>query len=341
MTRILLTGGSAPGFSSIARSLKPHWILATDYKDSLAARQIASEYAITPNLEPYTPFTEREYLKSVIDLIDEHDIDVVVPIRTIDMQAICSHLFATPTLAVANSAEIISILNDKFRLLQQAEELNLKVPWFEKTSEFSILFALRKRVPFVMKPLVQSGSRGMRIVRNREHYPFVNDILFKKPSECINITFEQFEDIARDFDMLVMEYLPGKEYTVDCLCHEGNLLAMVPRRRDKMIGGISGVAEVVKDENFEEMLRVCIRIIKKLKLSYAVGFQFKCNEEGRPRLIECNPRLQGSTCLTVAAGLNIPKLAVQLALGEIEPDDIVPIIKWGTKFERTFREWYG
>lgn len=340
--RVLLTGGAAPGFPSIAESLRPHWILATDFKESLAGRKIADEYRVTPNLVPFTEEAKYEYWYRMLDLTEDYDIDVVVPIRTYDAIAICDATISVPTLAPSRDPNIVNILANKFLLLSEAKAMGLDIPWFRKTTEFNIVPLWEGKVPFVIKPLVQSGSRGMRIVWSK--YDIVNDILSKKPSECININFEQFEEIAAITDMLVMEYLPGIEYTVDCLCYDGGLLAMVPRRRDRMIGGITAAGEVVKDENFDEMYRVCESIVKKFRLSFAVGFQFKCNRDGKPRLIECNPRLQGSTCLTVAAGLDIPKLAVDLALGrfdQVKIPDFTYYMKWGTKFERTFREWYS
>ena len=57
------------------------------------------------------------------------------------------------------------------------------------------------------------------------------------------------------------------------------------------------------------------------------------DRDRRPMLIEANPRLQGTTALSVAAGINFPWLSVLLAIGE--PVKIGPI-DWGC---RVLRYW--
>jgi carbamoyl-phosphate synthase large subunit len=334
VSRIILTGACAPGFPSLANALSDYWILATDFKDSLSAQQIANYFAMTPDLYPFTRGTVDEYVESIGTLAVMHDIDVIVPIRTMDVEALAGT--GVVSTVPAENRCTVAMLNDKFLLLVHAKDRRGSVPEFGVMN--NMMDAAILKYPLVVKPREGSGSRGMRIVEAK--YPFVNDMLFKKPSECIRINTETLGEILEIQPMLWMEYLPGVEYTVDCLAYKGKLIAMVPRRRDAMKGGISSRAEVVKDENYDIMFKTCKEIIRYSKLSYALGFQFKCDTEGVPKLIECNPRLQGSTCLTVAAGLNIAKLSVELALGEISPDDIHVDIRWGTRFERTYTEWY-
>ncbi len=76
-------------------------------------------------------------------------------------------------------------------------------------------------------------------------------------------------------------------------------------------------------------------MVSLLRLNGVVGFQFKKNEQGIPCIIESNPRLQGTVILSVAAGANLPCLAVKMALGQqIER----PKVKWGVKMIRYWDE---
>jgi len=53
-----------------------------------------------------------------------------------------------------------------------------------------------------------------------------------------------------------------------------------------------------------------------MNFNFNVHIQFKLSEEKIPKLIEINPRIAGGISLPMAAGINLPFLAVKLALGE-------------------------
>ena len=135
-------------------------------------------------------------------------------------------------------------------------------------------------------------------------------------------------------ELLVMEYLPGKEYSVDVLADNGRSIVIIPRTRDYIKAGISFEATTV---NHKEIIRYTDKIVRKLKLNGNIGFQFKEDKKGVPRLIECNPRLQGTVVINTYAGANLVYMAVKLALGEkVE----TPKVKWGLKMIRYWEEVY-
>jgi carbamoyl-phosphate synthase large subunit len=126
-----------------------------------------------------------------------------------------------------------------------------------------------------------------------------------------------------------MEYLPGKEYSVDILCQNGKCYSVIPRSREQVKLGISFIGTVEKNEELIELSR---KIIHETGLSYNINLQFKCDENGAPKLIEINPRLSGTVFLCVAAGVNLPYLGVKLALGEeiprLEPRWVTRLIRY-------------
>jgi carbamoyl-phosphate synthase large subunit len=88
-------------------------------------------------------------------------------------------------------------------------------------------------------------------------------------------------------------------------------------------------------ENNEEIIEYSKSLSEKLGLEYAFGFQFKMDENNIPKLLESNPRVQGTMVLSTFAGANIIYGAIKKALGEDVPDFDV---KWGT---RLIRYWGG
>lgn len=122
-------------------------------------------------------------------------------------------------------------------------------------------------------------------------------------------------------ESLVSEFIEGDEYTVDCF--RGNTFVAIPRLRQKIKNGITWKSKTVKDDNLIEYSR---RLAEALDLKYAFGFQFKGG-----KLLECNPRVQGTMAASTFAGANIIYSAVKYAMGEDVPEFKVD---WGSEVVR-------
>lgn len=111
-------------------------------------------------------------------------------------------------------------------------------------------------------------------------------------------------------DSLVSEFIEGDEYTVDCF--RGNTFVAIPRLREKIKNGITWKSLTVKDE---QLIDYSKRLADYLGLEYAFGFQFKGG-----KLLECNPRVQGTMMASTFAGANIIYSAVKYAMREDVPE---------------------
>jgi carbamoyl-phosphate synthase large subunit len=130
-----------------------------------------------------------------------------------------------------------------------------------------------------------------------------------------------------------MEYLEGKEYTVDMLLERGRPVITIPRVRAATKQGISTVAVIEKNA---EVIEKSELVAKRLGLDYNANMQFRYGKSG-PKLIEVQPRLAGTTVACVGAGANLPYLGLKVALGEKIQ---VPKVKWGTVMKRFWEEIY-
>lgn len=131
--------------------------------------------------------------------------------------------------------------------------------------------------------------------------------------------------------MIVTEYLPGEEYTVDVI-RKGKLMTVIPRKRDLIRSGITFNGSV---ENNLEIINYSKKLAENLNLEYCFGFQFKLDENNIPKILESNPRVQGTMVLSTIAGANIIFSSVKLLLGEKIPEFN---IDWNSKI---FRYWGG
>lgn len=353
-----MTGGTAPGFISLANILtrSGYRVLGTDYQKSSISRVHSYEYEITPSVTVNSNKKAMEkYVSSLEEIAMIYDVAAILPIRTGDVQAIVqSYDGDIIPIVPTRVPEILSILNNKWLLMNTAKALGVLVPYTreiysveELDDVIEDIFNKTNWADAVVKPKIQTGSRGMRFIsKGITEKDIWNQFMLKKPSECLQLSIDQFKNIVGNNDLgklMFMEYLPGSEITVDCLCYKGKTLAVVPRTRIKTTGGITSKGMVSKGPEYLPIYNACEKLIKELNLSYNVGFQFKCDWNGVPKLMECNPRLQGTTCLTVKAGVNVVDLAIKLALGELDPDLLIIDeydIEWNIRMERAWQEWY-
>ncbi|MBN2230621.1 MAG: ATP-grasp domain-containing protein [Candidatus Thorarchaeota archaeon] len=342
--RILLTGFCAPGFTSIVYALRKSkrfefYIYSTDWKSHLAAHFADKSDVIGDNLVP-------EWPSRIIAAAEREKAEVLIPIRTDDLAPLARNikrlreLGIEPTLP-SEDANLIETLYNKVELYTAVERLNLETPNHYVVTNIDELEKACERlgypdVPICIKPAVADGSRGFRILdetKDREKMFF---------SEKPDSTYSDLETIKETLGesfrkMLIMEFLPGREYTIDILCQKGNVYAVLPRLRSVMTGGITTGAILAKDDHFDFIRQFSEKIVNGFNLSYNIGIQLREDREGNLKLLEMNPRLQGTTIISVEGGVNIPEIMVDMALGTFN-SDFEPKIKWGLKLQRVWRE---
>ena len=126
--------------------------------------------------------------------------------------------------------------------------------------------------------------------------------------------------LAKDADRIILEYLPGLEFTVDCFSDRDRGLQYVcGRQRRRIRSGIAMDAAVVKDQRFQEYAEA---ISKVIKFHGAWFFQVKADQNGVLKVMEVAPRIGGTSALSRVRGVNLPLLSLYEA--ERLPVQITP-----------------
>lgn len=119
--------------------------------------------------------------------------------------------------------------------------------------------------------------------------------------------------LAEERGLLLTEYLPGDEYTVDCASDlSGALLFAGVRLRGSVGRSISLGTKGVRETEIEGLV---LAIAGELRIEGPWFAQFKRDARGRAVLLEVNARGGGSAGLARFAGVNIPLLSVFLFQG--------------------------
>lgn len=147
--------------------------------------------------------------------------------------------------------------------------------------------------PVFAKPIIGYSAKGTKKLNNQE---------------------EVSTYLERKDNMLVVEYLPGEEFTVDCFTDkDGILLYSGARKRNRVSNGISVNTYFVEDQSeFNELAQ---RINSKIKFRGAWFYQVKRNKDGKLTLLEIAARLGGSSLLSRAIGVNFALLTLFDAFG--------------------------
>jgi hypothetical protein len=147
--------------------------------------------------------------------------------------------------------------------------------------------------PLFAKPAVGQGSQGTSLIHSRRAL----DAAMEKTPE-----------------LLLLEALPGPEYTVDCFSdRHGALRFAGARERRRVMNGISVSTAPVDPAPFRPMAEA---IHEMLELRGAWFFQAMRAEDGRLALLEIAPRVSGGMGLFRNLGVNLPLLALFDAMDE-------------------------
>lgn len=339
LINVLMTGAGAPGAAGILKCLRQEkgvHVVCADADPEASGKYLADDFVCIPKAD------KADFSDIVLSICREKNIHVLMPLVTKELIPLTLRIkefeLAGTKLLISSTASL-EIANNKSRLYEFLQWRGMQIPDFrvvETIEQFQNAIAElgypSKQVCF--KPSVSNGSRGFRIISEQFNEA---DILFnQKPSNV----FIRLNDALRVLssapfpELLVSQYLPGDEYSVDCLCDHGKALLVLPRLRKKMINGISVKGEFVKND---KIINYSTQIIKELQLHGNIGIQVKANEEGEYLVLEINPRVQGTISAALGAGVNLPLLAVKQELGlPIMQNELN--VKWGVRFSRYWEE---
>jgi carbamoyl-phosphate synthase large subunit len=320
---VILTGAGAPGWPDIFRCLIENGerqidIIAVDMDNDVAGYHLAAQFAVV------SPGRSPDYIPQMLDLVLRCRADAIVPLTDFELLPLARALPQFKQMNVVipvASASALEIATDKIRLHDFLAEEGLGVPEFAAARNLDEFEQAVKRLGYpqrkiCFKPGVAHGSRGFRIL---DPNAVEAAALFsaKVEESLYSLTFERALRLLAELKnfppLLLTEFLPGMEYSVDLLIRDGEILSAVCRERSRVRFGLTYQGKVVDDPALADL---AARIALKVGLNYNANLQFKRAEDGQPKILEINPRTSGTIALCRAAGVNLPYLGLKLTLGE-------------------------
>ena len=287
--------------------------------------------------------TDPDYCDVMLEICRKEQVDVYFPNISAEVSAVAqrkSEFEANGTIVSISDQKAVEIANNKLRAFDYLSKKGIPLPAyygvhdlqdFEKGCEF---LGYPER-PVCLKIVDNSGSRGVRILdAGRDRYQI---FAHEKPNSFFT-SFEDMLSILRSREkldeMMLVEYMPGNEYTVDLLADHGTVLYVAGRENVDSLMSIAQESVVRKIDLAYDISR---QAVEALGLDGNVGLDFMLNVEGIPYLMDINPRITATVSVIAAAGLNLPYLRIKQLLGEPLPECRV---EYGTRLRRRYGEIY-
>lgn len=251
----------------------------------------------------------QDYINWCVDFCAQQKIDIFVPGKEASSIASKHADFAAVGTRVLSTAseDNLRLINDKGRFCQTVS-LPLAPPAefrvAQTLAEFDAAYEeLRGRHnKLCIKPSSSVFGLGFSVLDEQRSGA---ELLLEGIAYHINL-----EDLRRGLGamgefkkILVMEYLPGHEYSVDCIADQGTLITAVPRRKSML----SGRGQTI--DMRDDILTSAAQLAADFQLNGFFNAQFRERKQGLG-LLEVNARLSGGVAMACLAGPNLPYLGI-------------------------------
>jgi predicted ATP-grasp superfamily ATP-dependent carboligase len=275
-----------------------------------SALSLRSRYCSYKALVPDFTWDADGYVDALLNLVAEYQPALLLPAHDGSIQALRARrteLEQHTALGLAREPAL-DIAVSKPKTLALAAELGVAIPRSVPIADLNDLVpALHELgLPAVIKPLVswvESERRGIR--------------LSSEPVETLDQGRANLRKIlAAGGKALLQEWLPGRREAVSLFYAHGRFwgrLAQISHREWPVMGGASVLCESIPLA--PDITDASERLVRAIDLEGCSMVEFRRNREGRPVLMEINPRMGGSLALAISCGVNFPKLMYDWKLG--------------------------
>jgi len=274
-----------------ALSLKAR-ILGTDAEPSLAPASYFVDQCFTvPRVD------DAGYFDSLLNICKEEKVDLIIPLFEPEFFLLDVRRYEfekNGVLLLLSERRVLESCQDKWQTYNFFASCGINTPktWIETNLPEEIRF------PVFVKPRKGMGSRNAQRVDTLEQLIFLTQ---------------------QDVELLIQEYLPGKEFTLDILADlDGEVISVVPRERIEVRAGEVSKSRTVYRKDLIEQGKY---IVEKLGAIGPVTVQ--CIDNGKDVYwIEVNPRFGGGVPLAIRAGVDYPLLLYRM----FKKEKIQPLI---------------
>ena len=307
MSSIFVTDASKRESLAIVRSLAKKGIEVTAGEDSRICCSFFSKYVKNRVIYPNPNKNPLLFIQNIYEIVKKSKYEVIFPVddpTTILFSKYKDKLSKYTKVPVA-SYETIMKGRDKMQTIKIATENNIPCPktYFVEDSNIEKMKS-EIEFPIVIKPCESSGARGAQYISSSEELIVIH--------KRLSSMYSRF---------LIQEYIPydnGCAYNVSLLLDEDSKLKAIFTLRKirsyPVNGGPTTFAESVKEP---KVAKYAITLLKAMNWYGVAEVEFLIDKrDGKPKLMEVNPRFWSPLELAIASGVDFPYLLYKMAVEE-------------------------
>lgn len=226
---------------------------------------------------------ESNWVETLSSVIQKHNIDYIFPAHDDVILALAQNANKIRAGIVSSPLSTCLVCRSKSRTYEKFKGL-LPVPRiFDNPSDVD-------KFPVFVKPDIGQGSQ---LASKVENLATLEVLLKNNPN------------------LIISEYLPGKEYTIDCFTERRKgLLFCGGRERIRIKAGISMNSRPVNAKTSMRFRKIANIISRELEFHGAWFFQLKTDSSGTFKLQEIAPRISGTMATNRVLGVNFALLSI-------------------------------
>jgi carbamoyl-phosphate synthase large subunit len=312
---VLLTGAGSPGTAALVRALRENGerevrVVGVDMSERSVGRHVCDAFRLV------VPSDDPSFAPSVLEIVNEEDVDVVLPQTSYDLPALAAAREAFPVPVLVSSPETVRRSNDKAESYGLLRGLGVTAPDFRRVRGGPAVEAAARELSYpardvAVKPIFSSGSRGFRILSASADRH--EQLLENRPGVAEALRLEELVELLGndETELLVMALAEGGERTIDGIADGGRVVLGHPKTREAMRAGLAMYFVTLADGALMELAE---RIVAALEIEHFFNIQLVGEH-----VIEVNPRI---STIVYQEDLNIPYLGIKRALGEISDEEL-------------------
>ena len=226
-------------------------------------------------------------------------------------------------LTGATSCAALDIIEDKSRFIAHclAQSIPVAGGWvFRNLDELEQLLARHGDQPLCVKPVNGIFAQGFWRLDTGEQTPWDSFAhLYFTDARKIHLdaflhAYRQSDMVhSRPIPMLLMPYLPGREYSMDVVCEQGEILLAITRYKQGSVQTVGCEAQ---------MMDLLTPLIRSLGCDGIISVQSKGDSAGVQHVLEINSRPSGGIGYSVHCGIDLTQLAFAYWNGWIDQDEL-------------------
>ena len=239
------------------------------------------------------------FLDDIIRAVEEFRPDGIISSGTTDTNFLSYYkdeiVTKTGTHVLVDDFDKLGKLTDKFEIFNICSKIGVPMP---RT-------ALLKELTTLERVIDDEGLKFPVVIKPRNSYASIGVKFFESNNDIVHFLHSKNMSLFRRLgDYVVQEKIIGSLHDVTSCAYKGEIISMLSQERLLSLCDFGGGGIVNRTTIEPEIIGYAEKIIGHMKFSGIALFDFIKSGTGY-YLLECNPKIWGTTQLTIEAGLNV------------------------------------